>query len=101
MSEFCTNLITNLLTYLNALTVGCFIIFAIISLFLQVPAGRSRDLEYIINKGLAGSALPTGLALLGCAFKPELLTLLDGVSLNVAVAGITLLFISYKAVFTS
>jgi hypothetical protein len=88
-----------LLDNLSEITVAFAIISAIASFFIQPVNGGKRDLEFTVNKAFSGAALPTGLALLGCAFKPELLSGLDGASLNVAVAGITLLFISVKSVF--
>ena len=96
-----TTLLSDFLKHLGEITVGFALGFAFISLFLNPGNGKKRDLEFVVNKAFSGSALPTGIALLGCAFRPELLSSLDGASLNVAVAGITLLFISIKAVFGS
>ncbi len=96
-----TTLITDFLAALNQITVGFAIIFACIAIFLPPPTGKKKDLEYYVNCSFSGSALPTGVALLCCAFKPELLTKLDGASLNVAVAGITLLYVSSKSIFTT
>lgn len=94
------SLLTDFITYLNQWTVACAIIFAVIALFLTPPNNKPLDLEFVVGRALSGSALPTGIALLGCAFKPELLPQLDDASLNIAVAGITLLFISIKSIFT-
>jgi hypothetical protein len=95
------SILTDFLASLNVITVGFAIIFATIAIFQKRSNGKKKDLEFYVNRSFAGSALPTGIALLCCAFKPDLLNKLDGASLNVAVAGITLLFISIKSIFIS
>ena len=96
-----SSILSQFLSHLSAITVVFAILFAGISLFLSPAAGQKKDLEFILNKALAGSSVPTGIALLLCAFSPDLLIKLDGASLNVAVAGITLLFISIKSIITT
>ncbi len=42
------------------------------------------------------ASAPTGIALMACAFKPDLIQKLEGASLSFAVGGAVLLFISVK-----
>jgi len=92
---------TIFLKNLNNLTVATALVFTIVALCLKPANGQEKNLEFILTRALAGSAIPTGLALLFCAFEPSLLPRLEGANLNVAVAGITLLFISIKAAFST
>ena len=96
-----TEILNNLLSWLNELSVAFTLIFAIIALIQKPSSGKTKDLEFIISRALAGGAFPTGIALIGCAFKPIMISKLEGASINVAIAGIALLYISYKAIFIS
>ena len=93
-------LTSGFLSHLGQITIGCALISAAISFLIKPQANRKRDLEFVITRSIAGSAIPTGLALILCSFKPGQLSHLEGANLNIAVAGIMLLYISIKAIFS-
>lgn len=90
----------NVLLYINEAAVA----FAIATfLIVSVKSYRSNKkqhfkLEYLLAKGISASAIPTGLALLVCAFKPDLLQNMSGFNIHIATAGCALLYISIKGI---
>lgn len=65
----------------------------------DIKNGNEVRLENLMQKSLGGSAFPTGVVLLICAFKPELIAYLSGLNFHIAMAGLALLFISAVSVF--
>ncbi len=71
-----------------------------LSIWLRNALSRQRSqLDDLISRSLAGSAIPTGLILLLCAFKPDLLLSLEGLNMYIAAAGLVLIFVSCRAIF--
>jgi hypothetical protein len=63
--------------------------------------GVVPDLGKVISKMLAGSAIPTGAYLLFCGFRPEFVKELHDLGLYLAAAGLALLFVSAKEMWTA
>lgn len=59
-------------------------------------SGRAIELERAIVRGVSMASAPTGAAFLVCAFQPTFIQKLEGASLNFALAGAVILFISVK-----
>jgi hypothetical protein len=84
---------------LEQATIGAGIGSALLACF---QGWRSHDLQLssIIEKTLAGSAIPTGLYLLACAFKPDWVKNIADSGLYLVPAGIALLYVSVCSVFS-
>lgn len=67
-----------------------------ISLLLDRLRSQAVDLERAIVRGVSLASAPTGAAFLACSFQPSLIQKLEGASLNFALAGAVILFISFK-----
>jgi len=76
--------------------------FAVVAFIAAVIRGRSKgsphSLDKLIAKLLAGSAIPTGLFLIVCAFDTSLISKLTDLSLYLAAAGLALLYVSIKEI---
>lgn len=87
----------NALQYLNEISV----LFALCTFFyISVKNYHNKvkaTLEEVLAKGISASAIPTGLALLICAFDPSLLQGMSGFNIHIATAGFALIYISVKA----
>jgi len=88
---------SNMLQYLNQASVSCAILTFICVVAYQRSKNIKLKLEDVLVRVFAGSAIPTSLALLMCAFKPSLLQKMTGFNIHIATAGLALLFISVKA----
>ena len=67
---------------------------------LKKSKKQEIHLDDLFMRTFCASAIPTGILLLACAFYPELLTKLTGLNVHIAVAGLALLYVSGKAVFS-
>jgi hypothetical protein len=79
------------------------IIVAILSAFGQIMSRVTRraglDLQMVIQKTLAGAAIPIGLALMLCAFDTSLLRRIHNSEVYILISGISILYISLIGVF--
>lgn len=84
--------------YINQLSV-VFFIFCFIALWLKHSDGaNSPRLEPLLTVALAAATVPTGLALILCAINPMFVSRLEGINVNLSVAGIVLVFMAVKTV---
>ena len=86
--------------YLNIASVASAILTFFIVLIVKRVEGQSIHLDDLITRALSASAIPTGLLLIACAFYPSLLARLTGLNIYIAVAGLTLLFVACKRIFS-
>ena len=74
------------------------IVFFLIPIFISRKQNKKYSLTDLIVIGLTGSLVPTGLALIYCAFKPlEFSKLTDG-GIYIAISGLALLYIAYSTI---
>lgn len=59
-------------------------------------AGTKSRLEYLLVRVLAASCVPTAIALICCAFDPQLILEMTGVNIHIACAGLALLYMAVK-----
>lgn len=90
-----------LLQKINEISVGLGIL--VFGLFLLVNwwKGRANRLDVLLTRVFAASAIPTGIVLLLCAFEPTLIIRLGGLNIHIAVAGMALLYVSFKSLLTN
>ena len=92
-------IIMNILKHLNQLTA----MFGVITFFIlwvrRFVQKKELDLEGLLGATLAASSVPTSFVLLFCAFKPSIIQHLEGVNIHIAVAGLILLFLSYRTFY--
>jgi hypothetical protein len=94
------NLLTTFFDHLNQASVAAAIAVFVVALLIELKkANPAVQLDKILGKALAGSAFPTGIALLICAFKPALVSQLQDLHMHLAAAGLALLFLSYQGAF--
>lgn len=76
------------LSILLFLTVGTLVAFR----------AKSPSLDIVLPPGLSSATIPTGLALILCAFSPNYVEKLSDFSLYVAVAGFVLILFAYNSI---
>jgi len=84
---------------LQQFTVVAAVLGALTFLVAQLLRRKQPHLEKILVKAFAASTIPTGFLLLVSGFQPNLLTQIADLSLYAAIAGIALLYISFKELF--
>jgi len=80
------------------------IILGIVFFLIPFFIGRNRNKKFTLTDllviGVSASSVPTGLALIYCAFKPSELSKLTNVGTYIAFAGLALLYIAVSAIKT-
>jgi len=61
-------------------------------------AKKEITLEQALTNALASAMMPTGFALIFCSFDIEKINQIEGLSLQISVAGLALLYISAKSI---
>jgi len=89
-------LVQLLLSNIGNASTALFILSFALAMAMDLARGRQVILERALTCGLSMASAPTGIALMACAFKPDLIQKLEGASLSFAVGGAVLLFISVK-----
>lgn len=74
------------------------IVFFLISIFISRKQNKKDNLTDFIVTGATGSLIPTGLALIYCAFKPSELSKLTNSGIYIAFSGLALLYIAYSTI---
>lgn len=89
-----------LLEHINTISVGLGILIFGTVIIKNLVTKQQNKLEDILVKVFAGSAIPTGILLLFCAFKPALISHLKNLNIHIAVAGLALIYISCSSLFS-
>ncbi len=85
-----------LIPYLGSLSVGLtLVVFAVWAVI--EPKG---DLQAHLTRSAAAGAVPSGLVLIYGAFDPAILSQVPGLNVPIAFGGLSLLFVSLKAMVT-
>lgn len=87
-----------LFTYNNQMSVVFFIITFIALWFKLANGSNLPRLEQLLNGALAAATIPTGLALIFCALDPSYVLRLEGINVNLSVAGVVLVFMAVRTV---
>lgn len=85
--------------YVTNATILTVIVTFVVTIIVNFIGKKENRLDDLLVRGLSGSAIPTGIVLLFCAFKPSLIESLQGLNVHIAAAGMVLLFVSIKTVF--
>lgn len=79
---------------INQLSVAFFVLC-----FIALWYKRSDSaLEYLLNPPLTAATIPTGIALVLCAINPDYVSRLEGININLSVAGIVLVFMAARTI---
>ena len=87
-------------TYVNQLSVFFFLACFLVSWFKHSDRSNSLRLELLLTSALAAATIPTGIALILCAVNPEFVSRLEGINVNLSVAGVVLVFMAVRAIQT-
>lgn len=87
-----------LVTNVDMLSALCCIVGFTFGWFRAHGAQPKKGLDWIVPKAFAASAIPTGVLLLVCAFKPAVIAQLTGLNIYIAAAGLVLIYISWTTV---
>lgn len=88
-------------TYNNQLSVAFFICCFIAFWIKHSKVSDKPRLEFLLNGALAAATIPTGLALIFCAINPTYVSRLEGINVNLSVAGVVLVFMAVRSVQNS
>ncbi|HCE4545023.1 TPA: hypothetical protein NGR73_001345 [Vibrio parahaemolyticus] len=78
-------------------------VFALIEvcryLFLCFKNQGNPRLEKAVSNALAASSIPMGIALIFAGFDPTIMKHLEGLNIYYTLAGVSLLFVTFRALF--
>jgi hypothetical protein len=83
------------LSAINELSVACLVIASFIFVVVRKIDNKKISLEQMLAPALAAGTLPTGVALIVCAFIPNYANKLESLGINLAVAGLALIFLAF------
>ena len=89
-----------LLRHVDEISVGLGVFAFVVFIVRGKLRKREMRLEYLLLQVFAASTIPTGIALLFCAFEPALIAQLGGLNIHIAAAGLALLYLSFKSMFS-
>jgi 4-hydroxybenzoate polyprenyltransferase len=84
---------------LGTISISFGLFSAVIQAVFYVYKKRKPELAGIILKTLAGAGIPTGMALIFCAFKISWVNLINNPEVYVLISGICILYISLISIF--
>jgi hypothetical protein len=82
-----------LIPYIGSLSVG----FAVIAFILAVMNESEENLPAHLGRASAAGAVPSAITLIYGAFDPAILSQVPGLNIPIAFGGLSLLYVSYKA----
>lgn len=91
-------MIDSFFTYVNQLSALFFLACFVVSWFKHSGEPNSLRLESLLTGSLAAATIPTGLALILCAVNPAFVSRLEGINVNLSVAGVVLVFMAIRAI---
>ena len=86
--------------HLGHTSIGCGILVFVAFLIINHRKGKPNNLGILLAQLFSASAIPVGIWLIVCAFQPALVQLLPDIGLYLAAAGLSLLYVSYKGIFS-
>lgn len=90
-------MIESFFLYFNQVSVSCLVITFFV-IWVHKKRIGNVDLETVIGTSLAAATFPTSIALVICAFDKNHVTKLQDLSLNLAIAGVVLLFVAWRTI---
>ena len=83
---------------LNGLSVTLVLFSVMVLLIAHKMKGTVTSIEDFFIAGFAAASIPTGGILIYCAYDPSKIELLAGVTMQIALVGAGVIFISYKTI---
>jgi hypothetical protein len=85
-------------SYINQVSVVFLLLTFIIIWIRKLFSKAHYDLETLLSSAFTAATIPTGIALVLCAFDKTLVTHLQDINVHLSVAGAVLLFIALRTV---
>ncbi|WP_321528830.1 hypothetical protein [Sedimenticola selenatireducens] len=83
---------------INAISVTLVLICVLALLAMHKVKGKKTSIEDFFVSGFAAASIPTGCTLIYCAYDPSKISLLSDVTMQIALVGAGVIFISYKTI---
>lgn len=83
---------------INILSVTLVLISIAVLLIIHMKKGKKTIMEDFFIVGFATASVPTGFTLIYCAYDPSKISLLESVTMQIALVGAGVIFISYKTI---
>jgi uncharacterized membrane protein len=83
------------LSSINELSVAFLVIASLMFTIVRKIKKKKIAFEQMLAPALAAGTLPTGIALIVCAFSPNYANKLESLGMHLAVAGLALLFLAF------
>lgn len=83
---------------INAMSVTLVLISVIFLLVVHKFKGKHTSIEDFFISGFAAASFPTGITLIYCAYDPSKISMLSDVTMQIALVGAGVIFISYKTI---
>lgn len=86
------------LSSINEFSVAFLVVSSLVFVLVRKIKKKKIAFEHMLSPALAAATLPTGIALIVCAFSPNHANKLESLGINLAVAGLALLFLAFHEI---
>jgi len=83
---------------INEISVSFLLLIAIIHAAKSLLKGEPLALDNLLAPAMSAATLPTGFALIICAFSPTNVSRLESINVHLAIAGIALIFLAVHTI---
>jgi|SRR5690554_7279304 len=86
--------------WINGISVAFMLGFSLIVLVIRLFRKQEVGLHQLLSPALSAATIPTGLALIVCAFEPHYVSRLESFNIHLSIAGIALLYVAVATIMT-
>lgn len=80
--------------HINEISVALLLLTSGLHIILSLVNNKAITLDKLLTPAMAAATIPTGMALIICAFSPSNVTKLESINVHLAIAGIALIFLA-------
>jgi hypothetical protein len=84
--------------HVNEISVSFLLIISVFHIIRSFLKDETMTLDKLLTPAMAAATIPTGIALIICAFSPSNVSKLESINVHLAIAGIALIFLAIHTI---
>lgn len=84
--------------HINEISVSFLLLISVFHVGRSVLKKEPMSLDKLLTPAMAAATIPTGMALIICAFSPSNVSKLESINVHLAIAGIALIFLAVHTI---
>lgn len=84
--------------YINEVSVSFLLLVSVFHAVRSMFNKEPMSLDKLLTPAMAAATIPTGMALIICAFSPSNVSKLESINVHLAIAGIALIFLTVHTI---